>query len=338
MKSAICVFFVIISSFNVSAQMQNVFNEAIPEWKNIILVTGEIPDSLPKILVITNRPFQPDNKDNILFPNGIAQYRKLSWLEVACSEGKWFVKVHESFDEAMKILDNQKDILLFVHGHGKTFNEILPRSMQIKKRYDVSLILFDWPAKNSNFNKSLARVRRCSDNFLNVLLNLKQYRANSMSENQSLSIIAHSLGNYFLTHFVVNGSWQFLNTPFIDNIIFNAPAVRSKEHGEVISLITISQNKYVVLNKNDRILRGANLLTSGKMLGNVVIEPFASNTQYINFTNIAGKEHTFFVGYHQFENDNPAVFDFYNTIIHGGQPKFSTNDFEKLNEKEYMIK
>lgn len=338
MKRIAVVSFIFVLMLNSSAQTGNPLLNVIPEWKNISLVSGEIPDSLPKILVITNRPFEPANKDNIIFPNGIAQYRKVTYLEVAFNKGNWLVKVHENFHEAMKIMDNSKDILLFVHGHGKTFNEILPRSMQIKKRYDVSLILFDWPAKNSNFNKSLARVRRCSDNFYNTLLDLEKYRANSMNENQSLNILAHSLGNYFITHFVVNGCWQFMNTPFIDNIIFNAPAVRSKEHGEVISLINIARKKYVVLNKNDRILRGANLLTSGKMLGNVVIEPFADNTSYINFTNIAGREHTYFVGYHQFENDNPAVFSFYNSVIHGRQPNLSANDFEKLNEYAFMIK
>ena len=338
MKRIIVVSFIFVLMLNSSAQTGDPLLNIIPEWKNISLVSGEIPDSLPKILVITNRPFEPENKDNIIFPNGIAQYRKVSYLEVAFNGANWLVKVHDNFHEAMKILDSSKDILLFVHGHGKTFNEILPRSMLIKNRYNVSLILFDWPAKNSNFNKSLARVRRCSDNFYSLLLDLENYRANSMGENQTLSVLAHSLGNYYLTHFVVNGCWQYIHTPFIDNIIFNAPAVRSKEHGEVISLINISKNKYVVLNKNDRILRGANLLTSGKMLGNVVIEPFADNTSYINFTNIAGKEHTYFVGYNKFENDNPAVFNFYNTIIHGGQPNFSNGDFEKLNEKEYMIK
>ncbi len=338
MKSIFIVFFIFVLLLNSTAQNDNTLLNVIPEWKNISLISGEIPDSLPKILVITNRPFEPANKDNIIFPNGIALYRKVTYLEVAFNRGNWLVKVHESFDEAMKILDSSKDLLLFVHGHGKTFNEILPRSMLIKNRYDVSLILFDWPAENSNFNKSLARVRRCSDNFYSLLLNLEKYRANSMSDNQSLSVLAHSLGNYFLTHFVVNGCWQYLNTPFIDNIIFNAPAVRSKEHGEVISLITISKNKYVVLNKNDRVLRGANLLTSGKMLGNVVIEPFADNTKYINFTNIAGYLHTYFVGYNEFEDENQSVFNFYNSVIHGRQPNLSNDDFEKLNENEYMIK
>ena len=74
------------------------------------------------------------------------------------------------------------------------------------------------------------------------------------------------------------------------------------------------------------------------MLGNVVIEPFADDTNYINFTNIAGYQHTYFVGYHEFEDKNPAVFNFYYTIIHGGQANLSNGDFEKLNEKEYMIK
>ena len=309
-----------------------------PDWENIIQVSTPVPDSLPKFLVITNRPFSPDNEDKIYLPNGIAQYRKVTYLEVACNGTKWLIHPREDFNDAMKIMDEGKDILLFVHGHGKSFPLSLPRALQVKNRYDVSLILFDWPAKHSNFNKSLARVRRCGENFYNLLLDLQEYHANSMSDNQHLSILAHSLGNYYLTHFVVNGSWQYLNAAFVDNIIFNAPAVRSKEHGEIISRITISNNKYVVLNKNDRVLKSAYLLTSGKMLGNIVIKPYAENTIYVNFTEIAGKEHTYFVGYHPFENENKTVFELYNTLIHGGKPDFNTSDFEVLNEKEYFIK
>jgi hypothetical protein len=113
--------------------------------------------------------------------------------------------------------------------------------------------------------------------------------------------------------------------------------VRTKEHGEVISRLTISYNKYVVLNKFDKVLRGAHLLTSGKMMGNLVLEPQASNTEYIHFTDIAGFEHTYFAGYHQFEDEYKAVFNFYNTIIHGKKPDFNSPGFKPVKLNEYMI-
>lgn len=296
-----------------------------------------IPDSLPRVLVVTNRPFLPDDEDNRYLPNKIADYRKVTYIEAGCKGNNWYIRPLDGFNEGMKTIDNGKDILLFIHGHGKTFPSSIARALRVKNRYDVSLILFDWPASNSNFNKSLSRVRRCSENCFNLLLQLKEYRKSYMSESQHLSIMAHSLGNYFLTYFVVSGNWQFLDERFVDNIIFNAPAVRAREHGEVISLLNISKNKYVILNKNDKVLRGAHLLTSGKMLGNVVVKPHAQNTRYIHFTDIARTKHTYFGGYHQFEHDNKAVYDFYYRIIHGGDPDLSLPDFKPIIENEYMI-
>lgn len=338
MRSVLCILFVCFTLSDAFTQMKEEFCIKEPGWENVNLVSEPIPDTLPTILIVTNRAFTPDNENTIFFPNSLAEYRKVTYLQVACTGNSWLVRPIDSFEEGMKCIDKGNDMLLFVHGHGKTFPLSLPRAWRIKKRYDVSLILFDWPAKHSNFNKSLARVRRCGENFYNLLLNLKEYRESSMAEDQHLSLMAHSLGNYYLTHFVVNGSWQYLNEPFIDNIIFNAAAVRTKEHGEVISRLTISDNKYVVLNKYDKVLRGAHLLTSGKMLGNLVIEPHASNTEYIHFTDIAGLEHTYFAGYHRFEDENETVFKFYNTIIHGGKPDFSSPDFKRIKPNEYMIR
>jgi hypothetical protein len=337
MRIVICLLFILFTLNDASSQTNEELYTRVPGWGNINLVSDPIPDTLSNILIVTNRPFLPNDAEGEYFPNAIAEYRKVTYLEVAHTGESWLIRSLDSFKEGMKCIDDGNDILLFVIGHGKTFPSSLTRALQIKERYDVSLILFDWPAKHSNFNKSLARIRRCGYNFYNLLLNLKEYRISAMSQDQHLSILAHSLGNYYLTHFAVNGSWQYLNEPFIDNIIFNAAAVRTKEHGEVISLLTISDNKYVVLNKFDKVLRGAHLLTSGKMLGNLVIEPHASNAEYIHFTDIAGYEHTYFAGYHRFEDEHEAVYNFYNTIIHGRKPDFSSPGFKPVKEKEYMI-
>jgi hypothetical protein len=337
MRFPLIIFFILLTTCKLHSQTVDEYYGFAHEWKDVKLTSAALPDTVPTFLVVTNRPFIPDDPGKIYFPNGIAEYRKVTYAEVGYVNEKWYVRTLKSFEEGMGTFDDGKDILLFVHGHGKTFPSSLPRALMLKERYDVSLILFDWPAKHSNFNKSLARVRRCGENFFNLLVNLKDYRVSSMDEDQHLSVMAHSLGNYYLTHFVVNGSWQYLNEPFIDNVIFNSAAVRSKEHGEVISLMNISDNKYVILNKFDKVLRGAHILTSGKMLGNVVIEPHASNTEYIHFTGIAGTEHTFFVGYHRFEKENEAVFRLYNTIIHGGKPDFSSPDFKLIKENEYSI-
>jgi len=309
----------------------------IEDW-SYITVTDTIPDGLDKIIVVTNRPFTKNDKNGVLFPNEIADYRIVTYLEVACSGNTWFVKQIQDLDAGLDSLPDDKDILLFVHGHGKDFLRSVPRAYKLKKRYDVNLILFDWPARNRNFNKSLARVRRCSGNFYNLLLDINDYKKKDDHKNQKISIIAHSLGNYFLTHMVVNGNNQYLQEIFIDNLILFAPAIRSKEHGEALSQLTFAKNKYVTINQNDRILRGAHSLTSGKMLGNFLIQPYASNTEYIHFTPVAGKEHTYFVGYYEFEDNVKAIFPTFNSLFHGIKPSLSTDLFEHYNQVEFICK
>ncbi|MBN2275560.1 MAG: alpha/beta hydrolase [Bacteroidales bacterium] len=293
------------------------FCEMPSSWDNIEISTKEIPEGFTKIFIVTNRPYITEPKNHEYFPNDIAEYRKVSYLIATCDGRRWQLNLVSGFEEGMQAINDGRDILLFIEGHGKTLPMALSRAFQVQERYDVAMIIFDWPSKNSNFNNSLARVRRCADNFYNLLLQIRDYRNHAMNTDQNFSILAHSLGNYFLSYLIVCGDGQYLQEPFIDNIVMNAAAIRAKEHGEVLSQLCFQNRLYITSNKNDWVLRGANLLTSGKMLGNFIIPPFAGNADYLDFTDIAGKEHSYYFGYHSFEHSNPAFFYFFNTAIHG---------------------
>jgi hypothetical protein len=293
------------------------FCELPPEWDKVLINTGQIPEGVNKIFFISNRPYIPAPDDGIFFPNDIAEFRKVSYFIATCDGNKWQLNFVPDFNSGMKEINDGRDILLFIEGHGKTLPMALNRAFQVQDRYDVALLVFDWPSKNSNFNKSLARVRRCADNFYNLLLQIKDYRTTSMKENQNFSIICHSLGNYFISNFIVCGDGQYLKEKIIDNVVMNSAAIRTKEHGEVLSQVEFAERIYITSNKYDFVLRGAHLLTAGKMLGNFVIKPIATNAEYVNFTDVAGREHSYYFGFHEFEHTNPAFYYFYHTALHG---------------------
>ena len=309
-------------------------------WNQVNVSPTGLPENAQKILIVTNRPYLPDASDQEVFFNEVSDYRKVTYLLAACESGSWQMSPVDDFLSGMNEIDCGQDILLFVHGHGKAMPPVLTRANQIRDRYDVSLVVFDWPSFHSNFNKSLSRVRRCGENFYNLLLHLQQYRNNELNPNQHLSMLLHSLGNYYLTHLVVNGNNQYMDEKIFDNIIMNSPAVRSKEHGEVISQLRIQDQLYVVFNHRDKVLRGAHLLTSGKMLGNVVIEPLAPNATYVDFGCVAGTEHTYFAGYHQFEFDLPAIEHFFYNAFHGRKVDFSEDEMflQKSGQPIYIVK
>jgi len=317
------IFFITCYGFScltIDAQTENTCPCQVPlSWDNIVISQEKIPEEAVRLLVITNRPYIPDAEGREYFPNDIAGYRKVSYLIAACDGKRWQLSFVPGFTEGMQVINDGRDILLFVEGHGKTLPMALERAYQVQARYNVAMVVFDWPSKNRNFNSSLARVRRCGDNFYNLLLQIKEYRKHAMRENQHFSMLAHSLGNYFLSNMIVCGDGQYLNEPLLDNIIMNAAAIRTKEHGEVISQLCIQHRLYITSNKNDWVLRGAHLLTSGKMLGNFALPPLADQAHYINFTNTVGREHSYYFGYHPFEKSNPAFFYFYHTAVHGNE-------------------
>jgi len=300
------------------AQREGKTSYSMPlDWSNFILVDSlECPPE-DKILVVTNRPLVRNAVDNVLLPNDIEEYRIVTYLLAWYTGIQWKLQVVNSFEDGMQQINNSDDIVVFVHGHGKSFPLAIMRAQQIKSRYKVATIVFDWPAKNKNFNNSLARVRYCSENFYNLLLNLQEYRKTKMAENQHLTMFCHSLGNYFISYLVVNGNHQYLQEPIFDNLILNSAAIKEKRHNEVIERVHIAKRIYINGNLNDWVLRGAGFLTTGKMLGNFLVPPYAHNAEYYDFTSIAAKEHTYFAGYHEFEHTHPAIFDYYNTTLHG---------------------
>jgi hypothetical protein len=309
------------------------------DWSNIHLNTDGMPAHTGKILIVTNRPYHPEPDDGELFPNEISDFRKVTYLLATCEGGNWELYPAENLFTGLNQIDDGGDLLLFVHGHGKNMPLVLTRSNQIVDKYGISLVVFDWPSLNSNFNKSLSRVRRCGDNFYNLLLQMKQYRVEQMEAGQHLSLLMHSLGNYYLTYMVVNGDNQYMDEKIFDNIIMNAAAVRSKEHGEVISQVRIQERLYVVFNNRDRVLRGANLITTGKMLGNEAMAPLAPQATYLDFSLVAGSEHTYFLGYHLFEFDLPAFNHFFHGAFHGEEVDLSNRSMftPVAGEKIYQV-
>lgn len=323
---------------NVSAQEEHfTYCQKVPSWDDFVIDSSN-NISGADILIVTNRPYLRD--EAIFLPNDIAKWRLVSYFTAQCKDSTWYLSEVADFNEGMDCINDGSDVALFVHGHGKTFPSALVRASQIEKRYAVKTILFDWPSHNGNFNKSLARVRRCGENFYNTLLQLEAYKKSSFHTDQHLSVFAHSLGNYFLTHLVVNGNSQYLQNVFVDNIVVNAAAVKSKNHFDVLSRLYFQKNIYVTLNENDRVLRGAHLATYGKMLGNFAVPPLASNAEYLHFTPLVDKQHTYFGGYHQFEYTNAGLFYFYNTALHGDSVLFSNKAYftTRAEENSFDIK
>jgi hypothetical protein len=315
------VVFLALSAEGIPAQQSVLPACEEPTWNTIRICKGKIPEGPIKIFVITNRPYVPEAEKKEYFPNAIAD--SLTYLIATCSGNAWQFHFVSGFEEGMNAINDGRDILLFIEGHGKTLPMALDRAFQVQVRYGLSIVVFDWPSDNMTFNGSLHAIRGCEENFYNQLLKLKEYRNHQMNKNLHLSILAHSMGNYFLNYSVERDDGLHLGEVFVDNIVMNAPAIPSKEHGEAVSKMTFQKRIYITSNKNDLVLRGAGALTSSRMLGNVVVNPRAANAHYVNFSGVAGTEHSYYYGRQPFEHTLPAFYFFYNNSLHGNEVVFS---------------
>lgn len=290
-------------------------------WNKIRISKEDIPEGGAKIFIITNRPYVPRAENQEYFPNGIA--KSMSYLIAACDGDSWHFHFVSGFEEGMNAINDGRNILIFLEGHGKTLPMALDRAYQVQMRYNLSIVVFDWPSDNRNFKSSLDAISSCEGNFYTFLVQMKEYRRRQMKKSQHLSILAHSMGNYFLNHAVVRDNGLNLRDVFVDNIIMNAPAIPSKGHGKAISQMAFQKRIYITSNRHDLVLRGAGVLTSSRMLGNVVVGPLAANAHYVNFSDVAGTEHSYYYGHQPFEHTLPAFYYFYNTTFQGEEVDFS---------------
>jgi len=107
------------------------------------------------MLVITNRPYIPEAEDNELFPNDLADFRKVSYLIAACEGQNNKLYFIPGFEEGMREINDGRDILLFIEGHGKTLPHGTEQGISGSGPLQSSMIVFDWPSKNRNFSSSL---------------------------------------------------------------------------------------------------------------------------------------------------------------------------------------
>lgn len=216
----------------------------------------------------------------------------------------------------MTHLENNKDILVFVNGYGKTLEGTIEGGQKLASRYGVNAIMFDWPTDQRPIRITAKNARKVTNNFALTLNEIDKVIKKSFQKSK-LSLMFHSMGNHVARHLVESRSINLIGEITIDNIILNAAAVKSYDHERWVEQLKPKQEVYIVTNKNDFMLRGASLLRVARQLGNVALGELAENANYIDFSGLAERQHGYFLGLTNAEKENPDFFEFYNTVFHG---------------------
>jgi len=276
-------------------------------------------DELPKsgenrITVVSARNFKPTEGYKI--DRGLQPKFRTSHF-AACNMGdSIFVKPMANLAPAMDGMPDGRSILVYVDGHGKTFDQILERGIAICKRFHVTLVIFDWPTDYMALRKTAYTADEVTPVFVKSMAELNTLHW-QLFPRSSVSIIFHSMGNHILKNLVDQRLQDYLPRGMFSNIIMNAAAVKQFNHTGWVGRLHIQDRLYITVNDEDRTLHGAMVLRIARQLGTGFKGNPAGNATYVNFSDIATSEHNLFLGRSEAEMNNGQIFRFYTEAFLG---------------------
>ena len=297
---------------------------------DVEFIDDSITVSNPQIRIVTNRMFQVDGSNDNYFPNQIATDGKLTYLIGYFDETKLNLNKKSNLNELVSSNEGYNDWLVFVHGDSKTLSAAAKRALEIQSNYEVNVIVFSWPSRIEekggwkNFKTSTMHIEEGVDEFFILLEQIESWRFENQDyfTHQNLSILFHSLGNYYLERLVKQDLLQDMDHQVFDNLILNAAAVNQKNHRFWLNEINIQERIIVNSSDQDYILKGVKLLKGWeRQLGEDVKKGYASNATYVSLTDVSKsiipfeEKHGYYLGPVAIQSD---VFrNYYYTIIHG---------------------
>jgi hypothetical protein len=310
-------------------------------WTNIVF--GKTPNaaSEPKVAVISCRRYDPRWIDNFYASKKLEKHHKVWYMVAGFNLPTCYLDTVPTLADVLKALDSGNDFLFYIHGHGKDFNQSLEVAKRLSERYDINVVVFDWPARNGNLSRSMKLIRHSSKDLYSVLTDLDNYKQSHLSPEIKTTLLMHSLGNYYLIRLIKDKHADLLggDNPVFNRIILNSAAIKSKNHSHCLNNIVNPTDIIVTQNENDFVLHGAQLLTWSKQLGISNSGDYFPNATYLNFSKVAEKQHNYFLGIYPFENRNPDYRQIFYWLFHGQNIKYEMFPFFKVQNEPpgYLI-
>lgn len=281
------------------------------------------------IIIVSTRRLKEKGQELTLSDNRGTKNTPI-YMVVRLSEAQVVADTTKSINLALDRLKQGRHTLFFVHGYGKSFCDVVGMANRLRNRYHINVILFDWPSKCSNFNSALINVRRTTKYMEQTISDLRAYKEGTLVRTTTLMM--HSLGNYYYARLIINNPAysNFTKQPTFASVIFNAAAIKQKRHEALFNGYLSDENTFVIQNKDDKVLKGAGLLMWSPLLGRFS-NSYSSSARYIDFTKIAEKHHTLFLGDTRIEEEHPFFKQFYMLLFNAKVSNL--NDFPFLREK-----
>ena len=295
-------------------------------WQKLVLrPAGELPvihATDTAIVVASNRVI--DN-DNFRYLPEKRDGNGIRYFVVYSHTGGWYVHPVASLKQAVSLLpDLHKDWVVYTEGMGKFFTSGVDRGMSMAGQYGVNVLLLDYPSITAH-KKRLANYFFAKKNaaiahkdFTPVLDTIRIMRSKNELGNGHLTLFFHSMGNIMMREIVKKKKVQQLNqSVWADNLILNAPCIPQRRHKQVLDAITFAERIYISYNPADYTLGGAYLVSKRYQLGKQVRKPVCQKAVYINFNELVGSGHSYFLNLQGRTFIPRAAHIHYSTLFHG---------------------
>jgi hypothetical protein len=258
----------------------------------------------------------------------------------------------ESLTDLAKATDDNNELLLFVHGHYKSFTDAAISGLRIQNLYNVKVLAYSWPSMMNrspgakNYLYSKGNVEAGTAAFRDLLELIRDFKViqNFSGREVKINLCLHSLGNYFLERMVEDSLLYGLPEDLFENIIINAAAVEHEGHSKWVDKLNIQKRIYITINEKDFNLAGVRSFTdSGVQLGRHPELPHSDKAVYVDFTDAVGfrlptgATHNYFTG--KMALKNRKIHQFFEDLFHGRPVNLKDNSVfrEKENGMGYMI-
>jgi len=221
---------------------------------------------------------------------------------------------------------NFNNFILFVHGRGKHPEKAFDKSLilDIESNYSAKVIMFHWPSWEGAFSFPIKNAKRAAEDFSVILNEISTYKNKhlELTKGINFTLFTNSMGSFVLQESVITNSQNSTDTLF-DTVLINAAASAATNHSRWVEKIKFSQNIFITLNAQDKLLGkiGTKLVSKrlGKGLTSIFDKNFdlATNAKYIDLTNSQLK-HRYYL--HKDFIDRPVAQQFYDQVLNGQTP------------------
>jgi len=263
-----------------------------------------------------NKNYNPTENDTCLFVISTRNYNDtlkefvdydydttgtLKYFAVYFNHNKWIAVPYNSLKELLNIKKEFMNLVVFTEGLGKTFTSGIDRATQLMRLYNVDEIFFDWPTEKpylkpgKNIKTTCIEAPKIAKPFAAFIEDFQNYKAEHSEKFKTTTLLNHSMGNLLLMYDLQNDYLKNIHSNLFDNVIVNAACVNQKNHKIWLDKLSFSNKIYLTINDKDRNLRGARILFKARQLGESPQPEFCKNVTYVDFSEVLGIEHNYFL-------------------------------------------